>query len=139
MPIQNIFIHTCMDVHIHVSSSLTIREFNLVPPLHRSTGNTFAIKFRSLCNRLTADSFMAESVHRGPLKMGTTLESTMIQNSSKESWLNCSASVTISSSSSSLAWEALLSDRLEFDWSSLKYKQVKCSQLPATVQWEKLH
>ena len=102
------------------SFSLTIKEFNFVPPLHRSTGKTFVIKLKTLCNKLTANSLMAESVHRDPWNIGTTLESRIIQNSSKDSWLNCSASVTISSSSSSLPWEPLLSDRLELDWSSLK-------------------
>ena len=74
---------------------------------------------------------MPVSPHRGPLNRGTTLASKMTQYSSKDSWLNWSASVTISSSSSSssLAWEALLSDRLELDWSSLKFKQTVVSQL----------
>lgn len=74
---------------------------------------------------------MPVSPHRGPLNMGTTLASKITQYSSKDSWLNWSASVTISSSSSSssLAWEALLSDRLELDWSSLKFKQTVVSQL----------
>lgn len=74
---------------------------------------------------------MPVSAHRGPLNMGTTLASRITQYSSKDSWLNWSASVTISSSSSSssLAWEALLSDRLELDWSSLEFKQTVVSQL----------
>lgn len=74
---------------------------------------------------------MPVSVHRGPLNMGTTLASRITQYSSKDSWLNWSASVTISSSSSSssLPWEALLSDVLELDWSSLEFKQTVLSQL----------
>ena len=74
---------------------------------------------------------MPVSAHREPLNMGTTLASRIMQYSSKDSWLNWSTSVTISSSSSSssLPWEALLSDRLELDWSSLKFRQTVVSQL----------
>lgn len=104
--------------------SLTISEFNCVPHLQRSTGKTFFIKLKTSCSKLTADSTTAELAHEEPLNMGIALESRIMQNSSKESWLNCSASVTISSSSSSLPWEALVSDRLELDRSSLKNNKI---------------
>lgn len=110
---------------------LTISEFNCVPLLQRSGGKTLFDKLKTPWSKLTADSMMPVSAHRGPLNMGTTLASRITQYSSKDSWLNWSASVTISSSSSSssLAWEALLSDRLELDWSSLEFKQTVVSQL----------
>ena len=110
---------------------LTISEFNCVPLLQRSGGKTLFDKPKTPWSKLTADSMMPVSANRGPLNMGTTLASRITQYSSKDSWLNWSASVTISSSSSSssLAWEALLSDRLELDWSSLEFKQTVVPQL----------